>query len=322
MQGVGSRIIARMEPHRQGDGRGYHSYDNNDARSAGRNGANVFGCFKCEVVPAAPAKLRACAGCHSVKYCSEICQRENWSEHKLVCKSSATARDEVVSSLEQCAPGSAERNFKRDQVAVHKWVKDVPGLIEKLQFLALKHKSESPIVKVRAASVSVVSVDSVLKLMMLPRAQWDDHTRMVWMDADVAKQARYYFGGSNFRPDDTFVVDICIDVAPSGEPYAALCMRKYDAIMRDVHASTLSTLTAEQYAAEILRRRNDPAAVYVRLTGLQGAAHLNGQEAVLIVHDPNNSERFIVRLGGGREMSVRSQNYEMVQRPKLFTREF
>jgi hypothetical protein len=38
--------------------------------------------------------------------------------------------------------------------------------------------------------------------------------------------------------------------------------------------------------------------------------------------DPNNSERFKIRLEDGKEISVRSQNYETVQRPKLLVEEF
>jgi hypothetical protein len=49
--------------------------------------------------------------------------------------------------------------------------------------------------------------------------------------------------------------------------------------------------------------------VFVRLTGLVGAAHLNGREGVLRGRDPNNSERYTVRLvGDDKDISVRSVN--------------
>jgi TPR repeat protein len=52
----------------------------------------------------------------------------------------------------------------------------------------------------------------------------------------------------------------------------------------------------------------------MRLTGLVGAAHLNGREGVLTGRDLNNSERFTVRLQDGKDISVRRVNYEVVQR--------
>ena len=62
--------------------------------------------------------------------------------------------------------------------------------------------------------------------------------------------------------------------------------------------------------------------VLLRLTGLVGAAHLNGREGALTGRDPNNSERFGVRLDDGKDISALSVNYETVQRPKLFNEEF
>jgi hypothetical protein len=56
-------------------------------------------------------------------------------------------------------------------------------------------------------------------------------------------------------------------------------------------------------------------------TLLVGAAHLNGREGALRGRDPN-SERFTVRLEDGKHISVRSQNYETVQRHRLLIDEF
>ncbi len=52
-------------------------------------------CLKCgkmkkDLVP--PSKLRTCASCESVKYCSTKCQREDWKEHKPKCKIIARAK--------------------------------------------------------------------------------------------------------------------------------------------------------------------------------------------------------------------------------------
>ena len=49
--------------------------------------------------------------------------------------------------------------------------------------------------------------------------------------------------------------------------------------MRNIHESVLRTLSAADFAAEIWRRdRYLPTNTIVRLTGLVGAAHLNGRE--------------------------------------------
>ena len=58
---------------------------------------------------------------------------------------------------------------------------------------------------------------------------------------------------------------------------------KFCSTMALVHITALMTPTADDYAAEVFRRETDPQykAVYVRLTGLCGATHLNGQEGAL-----------------------------------------
>jgi len=56
-------------------------------------------CFKCGQRPAADSKLRVCGGCHTAKYCTDLCKRGHWSEHKPVCKTLGAARESAVSSL-------------------------------------------------------------------------------------------------------------------------------------------------------------------------------------------------------------------------------
>ena len=60
-------------------------------------------CFKCGQHPAAGSKLRMCGGCHTAKYCTDLCQRGQWSEHKPVCKTLGAARETAVSSLTRAA---------------------------------------------------------------------------------------------------------------------------------------------------------------------------------------------------------------------------
>jgi hypothetical protein len=44
-------------------------------------------CFICNVVESADFALSSCKVCRNVVYCSRVCQRENWKEHKQICKS-------------------------------------------------------------------------------------------------------------------------------------------------------------------------------------------------------------------------------------------
>jgi len=64
-------------------------------------------CFKCEQRPTAGSKLRMCGGCHTAKYCTDLCQRGHWSEHKPVCKTLGAARETRDGSIfaGSCIPG-------------------------------------------------------------------------------------------------------------------------------------------------------------------------------------------------------------------------
>jgi ankyrin repeat protein len=40
-----------------------------------------------------------CGVCHTAKYCTDLCQRGHWSEHKPACETLGAARDRTVASL-------------------------------------------------------------------------------------------------------------------------------------------------------------------------------------------------------------------------------
>jgi hypothetical protein len=44
-------------------------------------------CFSCDTVESADFTFSCCQACRNVLYCSRVCQRENWKEHKKICKS-------------------------------------------------------------------------------------------------------------------------------------------------------------------------------------------------------------------------------------------
>jgi hypothetical protein len=44
-------------------------------------------CFNCDTAESAGLNFSCCKACRNVIYCSRVCQRENWKEHKQICKS-------------------------------------------------------------------------------------------------------------------------------------------------------------------------------------------------------------------------------------------
>mmetsp|Transcript_21745 Transcript_21745/g.35217 ORF Transcript_21745/g.35217 Transcript_21745/m.35217 type:complete len:138 (-) Transcript_21745:224-637(-) len=129
---------------------------------------------------------------------------------------------------------------------------------------------------------------------------------------------------------------VCFIVAsaPSGTEYVGMSVHQFRKwCMPTVHSSALMALTVDEFAAEMMCRQEDQAprcggghaagaTVHVFLTGLISAAHLNDRQGVLKGQDPNNSERFIVYLLDGKKVNVRSHNYKLVQRFKVFVHEF
>jgi hypothetical protein len=161
-----------------------------------------------------------------------------------------------------------------------------------------------------------IGSDAVPEVTVIHRAQWDNAPE------EMRVLARASFARSDFNEDNHYLLIFSV---PSGEEVSDdVTMHTFPPGMRLIHDSVFTTLTADVFAVEVLRRERFPRKtdIIVRLHGLVGAAHLNGREGVLAGRDPNNSERFGVRLEDGKAISVRSQHYELVQRPKLFNEEF
>jgi hypothetical protein len=54
--------------------------------------------------------------------------------------------------------------------------------------------------------------------------------------------------------------------------------------------------------------------VYVCLTGLGSAAHLNGREGIISGQDPASNERWMVRLDDGTRVSTKAANFKHIRR--------
>lgn len=130
-----------MEPARRDDGG-----TNNATKSTS---VTVIVCYKCSNVPAAGNELLSCANCFSVRYCSAICQKSDWSDHKLTCEASRTIRARSAAHSARIGSGSARSGDIWKNIKFKEWFCTVPGLIDNVQFLAWKHRLENPDIVVR-----------------------------------------------------------------------------------------------------------------------------------------------------------------------------
>jgi hypothetical protein len=244
-----------------------------------------------------------------------------------MCKTYGAAREKALANHERRSPGEGKKSLKREDTAVYTWFNNVPGLADRVQFLAWKHRTESPVVVV--TTLTTTSNDSVPDVQVLPRALWDnvsmERQRIGRLD-DAAMAARTYFARSDFRRDEMFLVYLHVGSITGGGAHGVggSSELSFSPYMSQIHNSALMSLSAEDFAAEMLRGRRDRtnSAVFVRLKGLRGAAHLNGREGVLTGQDPENKERMTVCLDGGKIVSVQSHNYESLTRPKIFNFDF
>jgi hypothetical protein len=167
------------------------------------------------------------------------------------------------------------------------------------------------------------NAEHVPAVKMHPRTQWEDVNRTGLKDphGDLITTVRAHLAMSTFHPDNTFLL-VFADISSR---LRSFCACEFHTHMQHIHSSALTTLTADDFAAEMSRRKinSSLAVAFVRLTGLVRKAHLNGREGILherlvfLGRDPNNSERFAVRLENGKNISVSSQNFEPVHRPKV-----
>jgi len=76
-----------------------------------------------------------------------------------------------MAQFESIAPGSAKQAMKEqgDSTPWLEWYENSPGLRFKVQFLAWKHRAESPVLKV---SIHSNSLDDVPEIRVVPEIEW------------------------------------------------------------------------------------------------------------------------------------------------------
>jgi len=274
------------------------------------NNVNTGTCVKCRGLPDAGGKLRSCSACQAVKYCSRTCQVADWrSYHKRFCARFAAERKDALAVIGGAGhgPDSAKKLLDASLTTATQWYDAHRSVFLRVQFLAWKHRQEQPVLVITTASLRD---DSEVQVEMVPRRQWE-----VDDDEGYLASILYFFEKSDFD-SDTYYISV-INVAQDCS--CTMGQRSYSASAVHRLRSCMSlALTCEEYVAEMHRRNNDPDAVYVRLTGLYDAAHLNGQEGVLMTgEDPHHPGRRTIRLENRKDIHVRPENFEMVSRPEL-----
>lgn len=274
-----------------------------------------------ELQPQDPKPLLLIA---KLRYCSSACQNDDWPNHKLFCASRGSgSRDSLaITAAGQLGPGSVKQNAKRNKGTVANWYLTQQNVFLRVEFMAWQTRAESPVIRVRTASLSN---EADVLIDMIPRTQWTDPD--LW-EPETTMRFRSFFERTGFHADEKFVVQICV----AGDPLFYSSTHMFCADTRRYHGSALKTLSPDDYLAEYSRRsKGPPNAVYVRLTGLRDATR-NGLEGRLMGVDPRNLERLAVRIetpgkdiqvrGPCTDISVRRQNIERMLRPKLNAEEW
>jgi len=219
--------------------------------------------------------------------------------------------------------GSARKNLKKEQEAMFAWFDATPYYGHKAMFLGWKHRAENPFISVKLPSTRPGSVPEIV---MVPRSVWDEDPTKTFPNVMVMALKAHF----SRHVDRGYMFNLSVD-SPKGDPEDttnAMAEMVFTEYIRKVHVSTLKSVTADEFAAEYMRRQRYPdnLVIFVRLIGLVGAAHLNGCEGVLKgpARSSSDSKRFTVHLedGSGKNVDVKRQNYELLPRPRLVNREF
>jgi hypothetical protein len=208
-----------------------------------------------------------------------------------------------------------------DDKRVNIWFDYTPGLVHEVEFMAWVNKASSPIILAAARDFNSQCVPVVVR-----RVVWDSNLaqRIGLRDTGVIDAARAHFSSTNGEPDRMLVFR-GVDFALSGKPCHSLVAIGFSKEIRTVHESVFSTLSANQYAAERVRRelelKSGEKKRFVRLCGLDPAFDKNGREGELVDKAPDKNKRLCIIIGG-KVFRAKQENFMPVKRPRLFNSEF
>jgi len=267
-------------------------------------------CTKCNKPPAAGTKLQKCASCLTAAYCGADCQRADWASHKLDCK--ALGKEHERSVAAQAAEDAIGRP-KRNQKFLLEWYQAIPGLASKVENLAWQHRGSSPLMLVHTWPDGTDA--SAPRVTVVPRSEWEHDAR--WRSQRDSFSVM--FNRDGFDASKHYVIRFFLQHPDSETWPKVVAVKCFSAdaatgkmdlkILLQAFCSARSgciLLSAHPEMEMEIELHTDGSRV--RLTGLRGAAHLNGREGVIRCADPANSARVIVHFADGSEVSVKREN--------------
>jgi hypothetical protein len=206
-------------------------------------------CTKCGYPPANNDKLRYCGLCAAVVYCSKLCAKEHWTEHKLVCDIARNARAKALANHE--ARGGRKQDFNQLERDTERWFMAVPGLLNEIQLMAWAHRDESPFIQVISTSRSDAD-SSDMQVKMIPRSFWDVDPRLLDTSAGSRETLRQHFGKASFCSSKEFLF-VLTRTYPDGDPGVNMFISSSfdDQLIRGAEiADALSTATKAEDLAD------------------------------------------------------------------------
>jgi hypothetical protein len=207
-----------------------------------------------------------------------------------------------------------------DNKCIESWYDTTPGIAHEVEFLGWQNRATSPIVIVVADTFGDQCLPEVI-----PRLVWDSsNAEGVGLDDPAIAAAANLHFSQNSDKNTSVLVFRGLQVTESGRPCYGLAGLAFSNTLLQVHHSVFETLTANQYAAERVRRELELKAgkrkLFVRLFDLEISSEKNGREGELLGKSVSKG-RFAVVIGG-KIIDVKPKNFRPVERPKLFFDEF
>lgn len=208
-----------------------------------------------------------------------------------------------------------------DTESVQSWFERTPGLRHEVEFLAWVNQAFSPILIVAAQSITSQCIPVIVK-----RSIWDsDDARNVGLqDPGIREAARAHFSTPEIDGTTRFLCFMGLGVAASGYACYSLVGVGFSSDIWHVHESVFTQLSANEYAAERVRRelefKDGKRKLFVRLQNLN-SARLNGREGELLEKSRNDDTRLSVVIDG-KLVDVSRKKIKLINRSKLLKEEF
>ena len=260
-------------------------------------------------------------------------------------------RKKLLDSARSRRGGGEKEGLKRARRVMRNWYDNVRGLGAEVGLLAWKHRSESPVMFVSTPStrddvdgsspstgVCVIPRDFVDLRQVMEAADFcpDEHYMIVINDESWSDEA--YYSSLFFEKSSQGAVrsiEIVVSVTSSAtttqdDLVAAIAWlrERMSSVSKPIPRSITDVIDYVDHQADVygpsralgnqiayLMFINLSLKFRVTLVDLSGAnaTHLNGQTGEVRCEATDDLSRFVVRLDGGREVSVKAKNVEHIR---------